>query len=473
MFDAAGTAQHTVAPSGTASTNAAAANPASAAAAASANADPFVPPNTTAAILGGSASTGLATFNASSAVQAFLKTSVQGYIDARATYNKAKAALSRFETTCSRGLGQSGIQLPKSMQLQLVKSVRFDTVADDPNFNRSAIEQLQRVEQETSKQIYDIMLAAKKRLVTHLHAKQNAHVIANLQTIAFENAILNDYARSYDDNFASASADSSFPRIAASQAFTSELLARLTACFTEEQEARRQTEKQKEAREAEERKAQEQIVAGIHTGANIRSIAEKAALKVVDDAKQKQVRFQQTQQSRAAAPASAKPSPVPIAMNRQKSTANTSRPSWAPPLAQVEPSSTPRPAMATASHKRGREALSPSRSPSRDRRVRSQSPTNRRDHMSRRDYAGHKGNDRREPPQSIGTAHRSAGHRPIERPHDRNSLPKNGQGGDRHQANQVRPSSQHSEAQRSSFLHRENERERNSHGHTQPRSNRH
>lgn len=466
IFAVAGANQHNVAAPRTASSNAAAANSAPTAAAVAALNTPPIPPNTTTAILLDSARTGLATFNASSDVQAFLKNSVQAYIDARAAHSKATTALSRFETTCSRAFGPAGIQLPKSMQLQLVKSARFDNVADDPQFNREAIEQLQCVEQETSKQIYNIMLTAKKKLVAHLHTKANAHAFVNLQTIAFESAILNDYATNYDENFASADDASSFPRQAASQAFTGELLTRVSTCFTAEQEARRQAEKQKEAREANERRAQEQIVAGVHTGDNIRSIAEKAALKVVDNANKKQVHFEQYPQSKPAAPTSANPHSILNTMNKQK---RMSRPTWAPPLTQ--PTSTSRNISAALPHKRGRDVHSRSRSRSRDRDRRERSPTSHRDHMSGRDYAGHKGNHRRDPTQS--TTHRGAGTDSPSSQHVHNSNPvsKNGQGGDR-RPNLVRPSP-HNEAQRNSFQHRESERERNSQGHSQSRNSRH
>ena len=466
IFAVAGANQHTVAAPDTASTNAAVVNAASVVAAASTMT--IASPNTTAAILLDSARTGLATFNASSDVQAFLKNSVQAYIDARAAHSKAATALSRFETTCSRTLGPAGLQLPKSMQLQLVKSARFDNVPDNPHFNRDAIEQLQRVEQETSKQIFTIMLGAKKKLVAHLHEKANAHRFVNLQTIAFENAILNDYAKNYDDNFASAENQSSFPHQEASRAFTSELLKRVSACFTEEQEARRQAEKQKEAREAEERRAQEQIVAGVHTGANIRSIAEKAALKAVDSVNKKTANLGQHPLLKSAAPTSANASFTSNVPNKEKPTTHTPRLSWAGP--PIQPSSNSRHAAASLLHKRGRNAPSRSRSRSRDRVRHEQSTTSHGGQINRHDYTVHKGNNRRESTQS--TTNRSSDTHSNQHFHNNNSLPKNGHGGDR-QPNSVHPPSQHNESRRTSFQHRESERERNSQGHTQYRHNRH
>ncbi len=420
----------------------------------------------TSSILSNSAHTGLATFNASSEVQAFLNNSVQAYIDARSACEKAATALSRYETTCSRSVGAAGIQLPKSMQLDLVKKARFDMVADDPNFNRDSILALERVERESSKQVHEIMLAAKKKLVDHLSNKANAHTFVQLKAQEFNSTILTEFADEYDKNFAAASGVNKFPRPAAAESFVSVLLTRVTARFTEEVEARKKAAKQKEEREAEERKAQEQMAAGIHNGANIRAIAQKEARKVIEGAtKKKQVHFEQRE------PASSAPSSTRTqvshqqAGNKPKSTVqdrhNVPRPQWAPAL---KPPAMP----PSASHKRGRQARSPSKSPDRDHRRRSKSPTDRRDHVSRRDHAGHKSNDRRD-------SHSVTARRTDENRSAPQSLPKNVQGGDRHKSSSQHPPYQSASRDQRQQTHANKEpsgRERNMHDTNQSYSNR-
>ncbi len=434
---------------------------------------PINPDSASSTILSNSAHTGLATFNASSEVQTFLDESVQAYIDARAASEKAATALTRFETTCSRSGGATGIQLPKSMQPQLVKSARFDSVADDPNFNRNAIQQLERVEQESSKQIHEIMLAAKKKLVKHLQNKANAHAFVNLKAQQFNASILKEYADEYDSNFAAASGLNKFPRPAAAESFATVLLNRVTARFTEELEARKKALKQKEEREAEERKAQEQMAAGVHNGANIRTIAQKEARKALDDAvKKKQVHFEQ-QEPASSAPSSVRtPAFHQHAGSKPKPTmqgrVNPPRPSWAPAMAPSARTSVPH--SAPTSHKRGRQARSASRSPERDHRRHSKSPPSRRDHVSQRNYAGHKSNDRRDPHPA--TARRTDDSRSAQQPTD--ALPKNAQGGDMHKSSSQHPP-HHSgnRDQLQSPVNKEGSgRERNSHGNVQSYSSR-
>lgn len=209
-----------------------------------------------------------------------LADSIKIYTEASRSLQAAEAALARFESACSKQTGSNSITLPASMRPKIMSLVHFAEVANEPDFYRDAQEKLKRIEQETSKQIYETARDAKKKLITHLQQKVNMNTFVNLQTHEFAKFVAIQ-VQEFDKRTASPSGLFRFPQLKAQGHFATELTAALTRVNFDVGHERDAETRREKARIEAEHQAQETVMSGSLNGQNISTIAVQAAEKTV------------------------------------------------------------------------------------------------------------------------------------------------------------------------------------------------
>ena len=265
---------------------------------------------------------------------------------------------------------------------------------------------------------------------------------------SFTTNTIDTYADTFDKDPA-ASAGQKFPRQAAADHFGQVLDTAITQIVFQGIDTQLNLDKEKEASKMAESAAQESVVAGLHTGATVRLIAQQEALKILK---------RPNQSARDGSASAAHDSPSAATATSPSETGQTTS-----PLDTAGPRSSRGGASARNGRGRGgKRAMSPPRE-------RHRSPRSPPRQQSRREYAGHSANSRRdyhdrrqeEPPTVATTSLSSAPQRDKFFPKgvhfaadpprsDYNgSASKNGQGGDRHQF----PSHQQTSGSHSSRQH--------------------
>lgn len=306
----------------------------------------------------------------------------QRYADAIDTFTAARnelhtmeASLAKFTKVCNSH--PPSIRLPSSMQLNIVKRAQLPAVTSDPSFHSAASAELQRIESETSSQIYEILLKAKTKHVEHLRSQCNAHSFA-FRILESHRQFVTEFASEYDRNFgiqshaaassaATTPAHSAFPLDAAVTHFRdylNEQLVRLVMLGVEELNADRERRK---AAAAAEYAAQEQTLAGAHTGETISLLANRAVDRRLAPIKQQLTQLQHQQhcpqnapQQRGAVPNRLAAVPThPISSPRPRNSGS---------VPSVRPNSTGPPGNTNSNRKRDRSqtAHSPTVTNSRD-----------------------------------------------------------------------------------------------------------
>lgn len=222
--------------------------------------------------------------------------------------HKAREARDNFVTACNQR--KPLLQLPHNLQLRLNTTVRFVTVPGiDDAFYKKHREDLDAVDKEATKKIYDIMLDAKQKLIDHLEQQ-----LVRESFTASRMAILNDGLKQLAAEFTSTlraesssmpqsdlPASLSFPVESASKEFLKFLTNMMTETsfrFAQDIVDRRKKAKHKAAADES---AKDHVMTGASTGETIAAIAVRAmksALRPisaqVDQLKVKQNRTQQT-----------------------------------------------------------------------------------------------------------------------------------------------------------------------------------
>lgn len=227
----------------------------------------------------------VSSFLASDGVKEFADQCAAEFTNLRAQYEKATASLAKLEASCkqrSSAAGAAIVQLPKSLQLNIVKSARFTPVADEPNFYRNIQQELQKVEDSATTEVARIIQKSKTLHVQHLLAKCNASAFSAARTTIFHETHTLKYAEKY--NKEAAEKDEQFPIDFCSGTFHKNLLKSVNDIFTKAVNAQIKKDKEQEERKIADLVAQEQVVAGAHTGTTINLIAEKKARQVVKEA---------------------------------------------------------------------------------------------------------------------------------------------------------------------------------------------
>ena len=269
----------------------------------------------------------LTSLNASSAARLALLTRFiaqpqvqQRYAAAESDYLSASTALhqamekrDKFKAACNSN--PPAIRLPSSMQMHLVKHAKLTPVATDAAFYREQIAALELIESESAAKIYTTLLAAKNKHIAHLQAQANVHAFLQ-RTLKDYRQFVVAYAADFDNRYGAppaAAASSSSAASAASAAssasepassfpindavnhFDSHLQQRVNELIlltVTDQQTRLANKAQAIV---EDSKAQEQVLAGAHSGESIAMIVQQKVAPL-----QQQLRQLLQQQQRTA-----------------------------------------------------------------------------------------------------------------------------------------------------------------------------
>jgi len=215
-------------------------------------------------------------------IQQLLTSAVKEFTEANAASSKTQQALDRFK---SIGVKEGRLkQLPKSLRLEMKSRARFTDVPGDDSFYANELDDIRRLERETSDKYYDILVKAKEKHIEHLGKKCNMK--------DFLPAVLKEF-RLKGEEYASdwnkrnrvkdlrnpSDATFAFPVEKMFARFEKELMARLTA-ITRNQLHGKEEEKQQQADQLiQQHKAQESVLTGAHTGETIANVARKISLQ--------------------------------------------------------------------------------------------------------------------------------------------------------------------------------------------------
>lgn len=342
------------------------------------------------------------------------------YLTASAALRQAMEQRDKFTASCTSD--PPAIRLPSSMQMQLVKHAKLTPVADDPAFYREQIAALERIESESAAQIYKTLLAAKDKHVAHLHTRANAHSFL-LRTLKDYTQFVTSYAADFDSRCgppaAAAAASSSSSAAPASESSSSFPIREAISHFDSHLQQRvnglimlavneRQTRLAAKAQATvEDNKAQEQVLAGAHTGQSIEMIVQQKVAPL-----QKQLQQLQQQQHRASHPPR---SAVPSAAPRSNSQRTHSKPNATVAFANTSHASskpsTPSDA-SSDSRPRDRGHKRPAAEPSEQLQITAQG---RNRSVSSREHAGHAANNDSSNPRSKNVRGGDRSHTPNRR----------------------------------------------------------
>jgi hypothetical protein len=185
-----------------------------------------------------------------------------------AELKRAREELDKFKQSCNKN--PPGVSLPNSIRPHFAKQARFTPVADDASFYKAEIESLKRLDQESSKQAFGVLITGKEKYIASLRNSVNAQQFVNNSVISYAK-----YIETVNALHVATDSTITVPLKEACQAFEAKLHKAIEQYNTEQVQAGLKKAKQAENNDAEENKAQERVLTGAHNGANIESIVEK------------------------------------------------------------------------------------------------------------------------------------------------------------------------------------------------------
>lgn len=217
-------------------------------------------------------------------VASHLKTARHSYLDANRAVKEARLRLARFEAVCHRAAPK--IQLPKSMRVPWTKNALLSDPSDAPGLLQDERAALALIEADCTKRAVDVLCLAKRKVISHLET----HILVNTH-VGKHTSMFSKYVREYAAKVearlrpaavASSSASSSgsgpafvFPVSVAIARFTDTLRQDINAIVRQLTNEEMRQDSESAATAALDSEAQEQVLAGAHSGTTIRDLAER------------------------------------------------------------------------------------------------------------------------------------------------------------------------------------------------------
>jgi hypothetical protein len=211
----------------------------------------------------------LAAFRKLPSVQLRYDDSVGALLSAAKALKEATAIRDRFTARCNRAA--PALALPKSLALNLVARAHLPSVESEPAFFAACHGALADIEREATKKVYDALLAAKDKHIAHLKGRANAHTFTTSAVASFR-AFTAEYAATVDASFGF----TAFPVAAAVQDFERHLSVRVSESLLQAAEHAQAEKHSAEAAALADRQAQEEVLAGAHSGQTITALANRA-----------------------------------------------------------------------------------------------------------------------------------------------------------------------------------------------------
>lgn len=224
-----------------------------------------------------------------------LDTAQKRFLDGHLALSKAKAQLQKFQSRSANGTGS---KLPASLSLKIVYNLRLPEVPGDASFYKEELAVLTKLEIDAQKTIFEQIVAARTRHMQHLAQQSNAQAFIAREMATFKQ-IVSTWADQHDSLLSAApSADSAaaaaaagtsapaldsnaFPRQCAIDSFESSLHRIIQGHAAMIIQKSIDAAELQQQRQAAENNAQQNILAGAHTGQTITKLAERAAQKAI------------------------------------------------------------------------------------------------------------------------------------------------------------------------------------------------
>jgi hypothetical protein len=211
----------------------------------------------------------LAAFRQLPSVQLRYADAVGPLLSAAKALKDATATRERFTARCNRAA--PALALPKSIALNLVARARLPSVEGEPAFFAACHAALADIEREATKKVYDALLAAKDKHIAHLKGLANAHTFTITAAASFR-AFTAEYAATVDTSYGFPI----FPVTAAVQDFERHLSVRTSESLLQAAEHAQAEKQNADAAALADRQAQEEVLAGAHSGQTITALANRA-----------------------------------------------------------------------------------------------------------------------------------------------------------------------------------------------------
>lgn len=181
----------------------------------------------------------------------------------------ARDDLTRFNATC--GKNAPLISLPHSLGAGF-SQVRFVAVDGDAAFYKEQLDALKTLEQESAKAAFALIVAGKKKYISHLESLVKTQTFVSRAISTYSNFV-NEINRLY----AARGSSTTVPLDVALLHFETKLRREMESYDAQQIQAALEASRKKKDSADEEMAAQERIASGSHDGTNIAQIAGKAA----------------------------------------------------------------------------------------------------------------------------------------------------------------------------------------------------
>lgn len=204
-----------------------------------------------------------------------IQEAVSEYMKLQHKKQSEETALTRFASACN--INPPHTSLPRQLALNLKAKVRLPTEESDPTFFKEEETQLQAVEQEANKKIYEIVSQARKRHIDYLAQRLELPRFIPQQVAAFSSSA-DEIAKIAQEHIQSSSSVLiTFPKQKLIDHFQSTLTSEITKAVAARVVQQRQMEVNREQQRQSDEKAKDDAMNAIHTGQALKQIARQEA----------------------------------------------------------------------------------------------------------------------------------------------------------------------------------------------------
>lgn len=204
-----------------------------------------------------------------------IQEAVSEYMKLQHKKQSEETALTRFASACN--INPPHTSLPRQLALNLKAKVRLPTEESDPTFFKEEETQLQAVEQEANKKIYEIVFNARKRHIDYLAQRLELPRFIPQQVAAFSSSA-DEIAKIAQEHIQSSSSVLiTFPKQKLIDHFQSTLTSEITKAVAARVVQQRQMEVNREQQRQADEKAKDDAMNAIHTGQALKQIARQEA----------------------------------------------------------------------------------------------------------------------------------------------------------------------------------------------------
>lgn len=215
---------------------------------------------------------------------------------AGAARSQAELSLKKMR---EKGTATPDAPLPIGLRLRMYERIKLRTYAEKPDMFKEQLDAIKSLEKETEKKLYDLIIAARQKEVTHLTDASNFKKLIAAAQLSFNTNVLTPFVANFSDKMGEKVESTSFPIQAALTHFNEFITDKASAAMVTHASEAQQQHKQRALQQQAESIAEEDVMS--QPSINIEQIATAAAFKATQplmaDVKQQLNKLQQFMQS--------------------------------------------------------------------------------------------------------------------------------------------------------------------------------